>query len=171
METNIDNKIVQRCMNEKDIKGKTFKSRKKNSQNVVKKSILRNDLIKINIKLQMTNELWYSIFDVETRKLIPKKYNHVIADMLSKLTGCLINIKSKDVLQNHITIRAYCGHSIKIDKLRKSCPRKYILINRNLDKGIFEIHQSVKKPIHPLKKARIISGFKRHIFKEILCTK
>lgn len=60
--------------------------------------------------LQIPTELWSRIFDIKSRKLKPKIYNNVISALLTQITGCLINVKSKDVSKSHITIRTYCGH-------------------------------------------------------------
>lgn len=115
-----------------------------------------NDLTKMNVKLVVPYNIWTTIFNLTTKKLLPKNYNHVIADLLSTTTGCQKNIKSKDIMKNHMVIRAYCGHSMRIANITKKCERKYQIVNKNFRKGIFDIFQSDEIPFHLFKKSRVI---------------
>lgn len=100
-----------------------------------------------------------------SKKLFSNKYNHVISESLSEMTGCLINISSKDISKNHITIRTYCGHGVKVGGKMLKCKRTFKLINKNVESGSFIVFTNGASPFHPYKKARIISGYKREEMK------
>lgn len=124
-----------------DLKIQCIKS--KRIERCSRKSSSPSVMIKLKAKLHVPDNLWSAIYDSNKNKLVPKKYNHVICDLRSIITNCQINIKSKDVMKNHIVIRAYCGQSMNIgNEQRKHCSRVYHILNRNLARGIFEISQS-----------------------------
>lgn len=127
-----------------------------------------SELVESTGKLTIPNEIWKTIFNQTTRKLVPKQYNHIVAELLSNMTGCQINIKSKDVLKSKIIIRTYCGHVVKLGKVPVRCRRMYNLVNNNIQKGVFTVFQSKHKPIHFFKKARVLSGVKRDELKKVL---
>lgn len=127
-----------------------------------------NEMSKLNLDMDIPIELWKKIFDLKTKKFKPKIYNNVISELLTEITGCLINIKSKDISKHHITIRTYCGHSRFNGKETSFCGRKYVIINKNIIKGTFQIFTNNAMQVHTYKKARVISGFKRNLLKEIL---
>lgn len=127
-----------------------------------------SEFVELGIKLIVPDDVWYSIYDIHSHKLIKKKYNHIIAELLSEITSCQINIKTHDMLRESIVIRAYCGVTLKHGQFPIRCERKYILINKNVSHGEFTVHHSPVKLNHPFKKARIISGHKRDELKKTL---
>lgn len=88
-------------------------SEKKSIENpskiIKKRSFDSSEMIKLTRKLVVPNNLWEEIFDKKTKSLVSKRYTHVISEFLSNITGCQINIQSKDVSTNRMIIRTYCG--------------------------------------------------------------
>lgn len=110
--------------------------------------------------------IWNQIFNVEKQKLDFKKYPFYVSKYATRLTGCIVNVKGYDVSKNHITIRAYCGHSVK-----NTFCRLFKLINFNLKFGLFEIFATTLEINHQYIKGRQTSGYAREIYSNLLKSK
>lgn len=111
-------------------------------------------------KITIPKIIWSNLWSGKT--LCPDKYPNIISELLTPVSGCLVNIKGTDYNKSSIVVRAYCSHS--------GC-REFKLRNNNLEFGHFEVFSSAEKIKHEFIKTRQVRGFERKIYKEILAEK
>lgn len=128
-----------------------------------------NELVRHSKKLIVPDDSWKTIFDSTSQKLIDKAYPSVIAAELSKIVGCVINIRKKYIGKKCLTIHAYCAHGKNETDPLKKC-YQFKLMSNDISCGHFDIFYNNVTRNHADMMTRQLRQFDRDNAKERLRT-